>query len=195
MEVYLEQSVAGKDSPGRMALYALCWLGIALLVLAALFCAAGVFESAPEGVEIHWLRLAGMIVCLALAAVLFRQKDRLRTEYDYFLRDDALEVFGVYNRRRRRALARIPLEKLSRIGPASGAALETLRREGKLRWHDWHVRSEGLYYICYAQDDARHAALLELNDEMAAALRHSRRLPTGAWRDANGKAENYAGLS
>ena len=187
---YLEQSVAGRQGPGRAALYGLCWALIVLLGLAAVVFAASVLGGAQDRVEVDWRSLLGFLLCAALAIALFLRKDALRMEYDYILRDGALEICGIFNRRRRKRLACIPLEQIGRMGRAGGAGYEAALRQPGLKRHDWNGRGDALYYLCYMEENARHMAVLELNGEMIGQIRGSARLPRGAWRDAEGKDSN-----
>lgn len=194
MDGYLEQSVAGRQSPGRTALYALCWGLIVLLSLAAVAFAADVLGGAQDRVDINWRSLLGFTLCAALAIAIFLRKDALHMEYDYILRDGTLEICGIFNRRRRKRLARIPLGQVGRMGRASGADYEAALRQPGLKRHNWNGGGGALHYLCYMEENVRHMAVLELNGEMIGQIRSSSRLQRGAWREAEGKDSN-AGLS
>ena len=189
MNVYLEQSVAGRRTARGAALYALCWALIVLLIAAAVAFAAGILRAAEGALRINWAGAAGLVLCLAAAVAVFLRKDYLRVEYDYILRDGELDVIAILNNRRRRPLAQISLERIARMGPASGADYEAARRQPGLKPCAWHVREDGLTYLCYMEQSVRRMALLELNAEMIAAIRGGGALPAGAWRGGEGKTQ------
>ena len=186
--IYLEQSVSGN---GRSAaLYALCWLMIAILLVIALFFAASILDAGESVSAIRWMNVLGTAICLGIAALLFRAKDHLRTEYDYILNDDALEIHAILNRRRRKTLAVIALDRIGSCGPASAAAAPGMR---ECRWY-LH-RENQLYAIEYTAEGVRRRAVLELSDEFADQLRRCRKIQPGAWKNAEGKTINYASIS
>ncbi|MBP3652565.1 MAG: hypothetical protein J6J78_05780 [Clostridia bacterium] len=196
MESYIEQSVPGKKSTGKSVLYALCWCAVGLLVIIAMFFGSGVFGDNPDRLEINWLNVVLLICCLLAALGIFRRKDHLRMEYDYILRDGRLEISGIMNARRRRTLGTIHIDRIAQIGKADSADGLKALQNPKLKRHRWFADADAqLYYLIYAEENARHLALLELNDEILTAIRRGGKLARDAWRDEEGKSSNYASLS
>lgn len=184
MEQFYEQSVAEEKSLKKSLLYTLCCLGIAIFLIAALICAANVFGRDPSAFVVNWWSVAGLAISLAASGALFLRKDHLRMEYDYVYRDGALEISGVLNRRRRRQLAVIDLQRVTEAGPVTGDANADIARSRKARLNRWYgARSR--YYIVYMEENVRHVALLEPDEQLAALIR--RCLPAGAWRGEEGK--------
>lgn len=184
MDEYLEQLVSGERGGWRRAALALSWALIAALAVAAMIFAAGIIGPGAERIEIRWLNLALTVACLALAWLIYRRKDALVCDYDYILRGGVLEVWAILNRRRRVRRAEIALERAAAAGPARGSGFAAEAKRPGLARHDWRGRGEDLYYVCYADARGqRHMALLELNEEMAAAVRANRSLARGAWRE------------
>lgn len=184
MEHFFEQSVAEGKSLKKSLLYALCCLGIAVFLIVALICAANVFGRDPSAFVVKWKSVVGLAVSLVASGALFMLKDHLRMEYDYIYRDGILEISGVLNRRRRKRLVTIDLQRVTEAGPATGDALAAMARSGKARLHRWYG-TQCRYYLIYMEENVRHAALLELDEQLAALIR--RRLPAGAWRGEEGK--------
>lgn len=184
MENYVEQSVAGVKRAKDTALYALCWALAALFVLLAMFFAAGALGEDPNKIEINWPELLLSALCLLGTLALLRAKDHLRREYDYILRGDRLEICLILNGRRRRELAKIDLERVTRMGAASGADFADALRQTRIRRQNWFVPSGApLYYLCYTKQNERCMAVLQLNEELLGAMRLSGSLPRGAWRE------------
>lgn len=184
MENYAEQSVAGAKRAKDTALYALCWALTALLVLLAMFFAAGALGEDPNRIEISWRELLLSALCLLAALAVFRMKDHLRREYDYILRGDVLQICLILNGRRRRELVKINLERVTRMGAASGTDFADALRQTRIRRQNWFADAGApLYYLCYTNQNERCVAVLQLNEELLGAIRLSGRLPRGAWRD------------
>jgi len=196
VESYIEQSVSGKRSIKKKILYVLCWCATALMLVLAMFLGAGVFGDNPGVLEISWLNVVLLLCCLAAAFGFFRRKDCVYVEYDYILRGSTLEISSVLNGRRRRRLAEISLERIMQIGSADAADGKSALQNPQLKKHRWFIDADSrVRYIIYLEENTRHMALLELNDEMLAAIRKSGKLAWDAWRNEEGKSSNYASLS
>ena len=191
-KIYIEQSVSGDKTARSSFLYILCGVLIALLLVLALISAANLFGNDPSVLSVNWINLLVLTVCLLLSAVLFLRRDHLRKEYDYILNDDVLEIYCILNRRRRRRLASVALDRITCCGPAASA----VPKSGASKVHKWYLNAENsLYCICYKDENIPHAALLELNAALARQLRISKHLQLGMWKDMEVKGSNYAGLS
>ena len=184
MEQFFEQSVAEGKSLKKSLLYALCCLGIAVFLIVALICAANVFGRDPSAFVVNWKSVVGLAVRQVASGALFMLKDHLRMEYDYIYRDGILEISGVLNRRRRKRLVTIDLQRVTEAGPATGDANAAMARSRNARFHRWYG-AQCRYYLIYIEENVRHAALLELDEQLAALIR--RRLPAAAWRGEEGK--------
>jgi len=187
MEIYFEQSVLCENtSKMRIKYTVICALAVVMVILAVLT-GANVLGSDPGAIQINWLNLAATVLFLAAAFLLYRNKDRVRVEYDYTYHGDALEVCCVYNASKRRRMAMIPLKSVSSCGRAAGAEYESIlaRQQEK---HNWIVHQDApLFFMCYLQDNARHIAHLEFNDEMIRVLKSSNQIRNDAWIKAEGE--------
>lgn len=189
MDSYVEQCVSAPESKDAKVLYKLCWCVTVILVILAVFLATGVVGSNPEVLEIKWLNLVLLLVCLTLAFVCFRKKDTLRLEYDYFFGDGVIEISAVYNASRRKNLEQIPLSKVVQMGLCSGPEAVKAAQGQKIERHDWFLNREAhIYYLVYNKESSRHMALLELNEEMITAIRRGGVLPRGAWQSEEGES-------
>ncbi len=192
MDGYMEQSVPGKRSSRTQLLYALCWGMMILLSVVALICAAGILGSSRAGqIQIHWFNLVVLVLCLLLVGLIWRCKDRLYVEYDYLFQNDVLEIWVIYNQRRRRQAGRISMEQVRSV--------ETSRRGFSLspdeEKREWYVQPSNLTCIHFMEGNNRRAALLELNEDMLKCIKGSRRLDRSVWRDGEGKFYTNGSLS
>lgn len=168
MEQHLEQTVVKEDTPVRRALYILCWLMIAALALAAMLFAANAMDFNAPQIQLSWPNIIAALLALGAAGILFRRKDDLRVEYDYIYHDGTIEIVAVLNRRRRKRLLHLDVNRIQRVESAA-AILE--RRDYKI--HNWYAR-EGATCLCYLEGNVRHAARLDLNDPFIDRLRGRR---------------------
>lgn len=190
MESYYEQSIAAPTTPKNRVLYVLCCICMAVLLFAAVGFAAHLFGDDPNILRINWCCLFAFALSLSLAALLFVRKDYLRMEYDYILQGTELSIWAIMNRRRRKCLLRLNLNDALQAGECSVGALAALQGNASIRKHKWYACT-ARHYIVYMQDHVRHAALLELDDQLADVV--CRRMPVGTWQGEGRKIIN-AGL-
>lgn len=190
MERRWEQTVQGKTSGARRALYVVAWALLILLVLGMLVAAAGILGESEAGrLRVNALPLVAFVLLTALAALIWRRKDYLKLEYDYVLSGGTLEVWAILCGRRRRRSLNLPLSAVRSCGCAAGSAYEKVAAQPGLRIHKMYINENARRtYFCYGEGGARNMALLELNGELVAAVRADRQLPAGAWQDTEGKA-------
>ena len=167
MDNYFEQSVAGERGPREQLTYGICWVGIVLLALVAMFNATNIVGIDGDGVAFNWMSVIALIVSAALAVLLFRQKDKVYCEYDYILWNSELEICAVYNRKRRKKVETIPLNRVTAWGPAAALANQMHGAKKCV----WCPRMERAWCLIYAGEDGTKAAMLELSEEMCAQLR------------------------
>lgn len=179
MDNYIEQSVAAEKRPCKKFLKAIIWLSICYLVLISIIFGANAIKMGGE-FSLNWSCVMLAALCLAMAFVLFRCKDRLDLEYDYVCTGKTLEICAIYGGRRRRKLLCIETDRILFAGIPDAALLE----RPDLKIHKWCVKS-GRYGLCYMEKSIRHFALVDLNDDFAAFLR--RHLPAGVWQDDKGR--------
>lgn len=184
MEIYYEQSVVGESRNKHSVLYAIFWSITVVFAVLAMICGANVLGNDPEVFSVNPPSAVGFVLCLAVALCAFFRKDHLRKEYDYILRGDVLEIFAILNHRRRKKLASLHLNQVHAVGMASSARCASLRKQRGLRLHAWSVRP-GTHYVYYIEDNVRHMALLELDDQIATLIH--RQLPVGVWQSIEGK--------
>lgn len=192
MDIYYEQTVVGERKSKNALLYALCWVLIVVFALAAVMFGANVLPAGNQSLHVNWVSAVGMVICLAAAIVLFMRKDALHMEYDYILCNDKLEIYGILNARRRKRLAVITLSSINGGGQADNSHCASLLKQNGVKTHTW-CGDNNRSYLYYMEENARHLALLELDQQMSDLIR--RRLPVGVWRDAEGKSDKYASLS
>lgn len=168
MDNYFEQSVAGDRGPRERLAYGISWAAVVMLALAAFFFAANLVLLVPTNGGFNWLALVLMVVCAALAFVIFRMKDGVYREYDYILWNGELEIHIVYNHRRRKKLTTIQLGKVTAWGPVP--AMES--RMGDARKRFWCIRPMRSYCLIYPGESEKTAAFVELSSEMCAQIRN-----------------------
>lgn len=197
MDDFLEQTAVRRRQGVFGLLYWLAWAAMVSLGLAGLLMLSSFIGINPEtgGLAFNWPALIGAALFGGLAFLLFRLKDECRVEYDYTFTNGALDICKVLNNCRRRYLCALDTKEVMSCGPAAGPAFQKVLKTPNVKIHNWFVnRDSKLYYFYFQKKGVRHAAVMELNDDMVAVIRSKNYLPKEAWRDADGKA-TYAGIS
>lgn len=177
MEQYYEQSVAAEFTPCKRIVYLLCWCMMILCLLLAVVFASFILPDDAARNGISWIAAAVSVAMIVAALCVFRYKDHLRMEYDYIYKDQNLEVYGILNRRRRKKLLSLDINRILSAGSVN--AMSQMPKTYK-----WNAQG-GSCCLCYMEGNVRRGALLDLDDNFIAILR--RKLPAGAWRDIEGK--------
>lgn len=198
MDDFLEQTAVQHRHGLNTILYYLMWVVTGLFAIFALIMLSGVAGVNPEtgGITFNAQSLIFAILAGAIAFLAFRAKDTLRIEYDYSFTNGSMDISSVLNNRRRRYLCSFETKDVIRCGPAAGPAFQKTLHEPGLKRHNWFVNREAkLYFFYFQKKGVKHAAIMELNDEMIAVIRSKKYLNMGAWYDADGRQSYGSSLS
>ena len=175
MDNYFEQSVAGERGSRERFLYGICGVAGVLLALVALFAATNVVRMGEDGIAVSWPSLVLLVVAGALAALAFLSRDKVYCDYDYILWNSEFEVCAVYNRKSRKKIGTIPLNKVMAWGPASAMA----KQMHGMKPHKWCAHEDRAWCVVYPGEAGKEAALVELSEEMVSQMRMTERTLRG----------------
>lgn len=118
------------------------------------------------------INVAIMAVFGGLAYLCWRNKDRMRIEYDYTFTPITggtadLDVAQVMGNSRRRLMTSLTLKNVESAGPVDGSAFQRYITMRDVKRHNWFVNRDGkLYYFYFVKNDVKHIMIVELKDEM-----------------------------
>lgn len=182
---FLEQTVS-KEHSGRSKLaYGACsFFTIFFLVCGAMSASSTIGRNDAGGLQIMWLWIIVMILCLALAALCFFGRDYLRPEYDYSFTESVIDVSRVLNNKRRKHLVEFNLGKVSDCGSIRTNAFRRAKSMPGIEVNNWYIHEDAkLYYFVYEVNGRRHLIVLEFNDKMIELIRRDPTLQHGAWHE------------
>ena len=113
-----------------------------------------------------------MAVFGGLAYLCWRNKDRLRIEYDYTFTPITggtadLDVAQVMGNSRRRLMTSLSLKIVESAGPVDGSSFQRYISMRDVKKHNWFVnRDAKLYYFYFVKNEVKHIMIVELRDEM-----------------------------
>lgn len=186
MDVFVEQTATRKNRALCEAGFYAAWV---LLVAFALVGLSGLlnilYTNADGGLGFRPLALVTAVVFLGAAFLLWRASMRLRTEYDYSFTNGVIDVARVMNGRKRVYLTSFETGDLRAAGEEGSSAYQACARESGVQIHRWYLnRDAKKYFFCFEKKGARHLVILELNEEMAAAIFNRRYLTADVWDGA-----------
>ncbi len=113
-----------------------------------------------------------MAVFGGLAYLCWRNKDRLRIEYDYTFTPITggtadLDVAQVMGNSRRRLMTSLSLKNVEAAGSVDGSSFQRYISMRDVKKHNWFVNRDGkLYYFYFVKNEVKHIMIVELRDEM-----------------------------
>ncbi len=113
-----------------------------------------------------------MAVFGGLAYLCWRNKDRLRIEYDYTFTPITggtadLDVAQVMGNSRRRLMTSLSLKTVEAAGSVDGSSFQRYISMRDVKKHNWFVNRDGkLYYFYFVKNEVKHIMIVELRDEM-----------------------------
>ena len=197
MEQYVEQTVCcNRTGVKRTAYLLLCAAAIVFLLIAAVCVAAAVSTNAEGSLKLNWVAVAAAAVTLVLAVIAWRKKDIFCIDYDYSYYDGEISISAVYNSRRRKKLLDLKLGAVRMCGDTETEAYRRITAQSGVIKHKWYANeAKPLYFFLCEDSGCKSLVLLELDERMIEAVRHSKQLSRGIWQEKEGKTNSNAGLS
>ncbi len=154
------------------------WVVFFICALIAFMTLQGLVTSLATISE-QGFNLTGTLINVAIIAVFgglaylcWRNKDRMRIEYDYTFTPITggtadLDVAQVMGNSRRRLMTSLTLKNVESAGPVDGSAFQRYITMRDVKRHNWFVNRDGkLYYFYFVKNDVKHIMIVELKDEM-----------------------------
>ena len=197
MEQYIEQTVCCNRTGGKRAAYLLlCAAAVVFLLMAAVCVAAAVSTNADGSLKLNWIAVTAAAVALVIAVIAWRKKDIFCIDYDYAYYDGEISISAVYNSKRRKKLLDLKLGCVRMCGDTETEAYHKITAQSNIIKHKWYANEAGplCFFLC-EDNGCKSLVLLELDERMIEAVRHSKQLSRGIWQEKEGKTNSNAGLS
>ncbi len=152
----------------RKILYYLSWVFIAVSALIA----AGNLMSMVNTMSFSLIAVISTVVFGGIAFLLYRNKDRLHTEYEYTLTGSDMDFAAVYGNVRRKHLMALSLKLVEASGRAEGPDFERYNSMQDIKKIDYTLNNESQkVYLFYIKEGAKNLLLLEPSEKLTALLR------------------------
>ena len=179
MDNFKEEIVVKRNRTLDQILYGVCWISIVVFGLIALTSFYGIIGATG----FNWVSLVIAVVFGALAFLLWRNKDKLRTEYEYSFTNGDLDISMVLGNSRRRYLTRLPLKSVEACGLVTDPSFNRYVSMRDVKKHNWFLnRDAKLYYFYFTKNSVKHLIVIEPSDEMVEMIRSRNYLNYGVWQ-------------
>ncbi|MDO4548166.1 MAG: DUF6106 family protein [Clostridia bacterium] len=182
MDNFREEVVVRRKSGLYSFVYVLCWITIvfsAVLALIGLQNLLGIITSGS-------FDIGSLIITLAFGAVAFflwRNKDTLKTEYEYTFTNGDLDVSKVLNNQKRKYLTSVNMKDIEAAGEVTSPSFQRYITMPEVKRHNWFLNRESkLYFYYFTKNGTKHIIVLELSDEMAELTRKPNYMGMGVWQ-------------
>ena len=183
MDNFREEVVVRRNPGMYNALYYLTWFLIVIVGLFALMKLMSIIETISTG-QFSLMMLIVTLLAGGLAFLLWRNKDELRTEYEYALTNGELDVAKVMNNSKRKYLTNLQLSEVEACGEVASPSFQRYVTMKDVKKHNWFLnRDSKLYYFYFTKKGTKHLIVLELSDEMAQLVKSRGYLGFGIWQN------------
>ena len=116
------------------------------------------------------------------AVLLFFQRDKLKTDYDYTFTAGQMDFAQVFNNKKRKALGTMNLRNLEACGlVSSGSFRRYISMPGIRRTHWFLNRDAELLYFYFQKEGQKRIIIIEPSEKMVGLIKSS--LAPGVWQN------------
>lgn len=180
-DIFREEVVVRRSGALYSVLYALSWVMMIVFALIAMIALSETLSMFVTGFSI--MPIIVLLVFGGCAFLIWRNKDELKTEYEYSFTNGDLDVSKVLNNSRRRYLTSLPMKSVEACGPVTDPGFQRYVTMRDVKKHNWFLnRDAKLYYFYFTKNAVKHLVVLELSDEMVELIRKPNFLSYGIWQ-------------
>ena len=163
-------------------MYYLSWVLMVVFGLIALTGLMSIMNFFTTG-EFNLISLITTVAFGGLAFLLWRNKDEMRTEYEYSFTNGDLDIAKVLNNSRRKYLTSLPMKTVEACGPVTASHFQRYVTMKDVKKHNWFLNREAkLYFFYFTKNSVKHLVIAELSDDMITMIRSRNYLNFGVWQ-------------
>lgn len=177
------EEVVVRRKPGLYNLmYMLSWVAMILGAVLALIGLQNLIMMVLNG-SFDLVSLIMVLVFGGTAFLVWRNKDSLKTEYEYTFTNGDLDVSKVLNNQKRKYLTSLNMKNVEAAGAVNTPAFQRYVSMSDVKKHNWFLNREAkLYYYYFTKNQVKHLIILELSDEMVELTRKANYMNFGVWQ-------------
>lgn len=176
MDHFLEEVVVNHKKTATEILFVLSNI---LMVITGIL---GIMQLSSLMYQFNVMSLIAGLVTAGCAVLLWFNKDRLRTEYEYTFTNGELDFAQVFNNQKRKSLGTMRVKNVENFGPVDSEHFRRLINMPGLTRRNWFLnRGADLYYFYYQKESTKNIIVFEPSKEMVDLIR--KYLPFGAYQE------------
>lgn len=114
------------------------------------------------------------LMALASCVLLFFNRDKIRTEYEYTFTNGTLDFARVYNNKKRKNLGSMTLKNIEACGLVSSGSFKRYSSMPGVKMTNWFLnRDSELFYLYFVKDSAKNIIVLEPSDKLMNLIKRS----------------------
>lgn len=184
MDNFMEEVVVKRNRSLQGLMKGLAWV---LLVLfggyAFLQLQNVMYFVMDQGIKVEILiYVAQLVIFGGLAVLIFLNKDKISTEYEYTFTNGQMDFAQVYNNRRRKSLGTMNVRNVEACGMVSSGSFQRYINMPGVKRTNWFLNREAeLFYFYFQKENQKRIIIIEPSEEMVGLIR--KYVGQGVWQN------------
>ena len=104
--------------------------------------------------------------------VLFLDRDKIKTEYEYTFTNGTMDFAQVYNNKKRKNLGTMNIKNVEAMGLVNSGSFNRYINMQGVKRSNWFVnRDAQLFYFYFSKDSQKRIIIIEVSDEMLSLIK------------------------
>lgn len=136
-----------------------------------------------QGIKVEILiYVVQLIVFGGLAVLIFMNKDKISTEYEYTFTNGQMDFAQVYNNRRRKSLGTMNVRNVEACGMVSSGSFQRYINMPGVKRTNWFLNREAeLFYFYFQKENQKRIIITEPSEEMVGLIK--KYVGQGVWQN------------
>jgi len=174
MDNFLEEVATKRNRGAESVMYALANVMMVVFGIWA-FLELQVLMMAFSGGATAWQIIYTVVMLLltaGAAVLLFLNRDKVRTEYEYTFTNGQMDFAQVFNNKKRKNLGTMNIKNVEAMGLVNSGSFNRYITMPGIKKSNWFVnRDAQLFYFYFSKDSQKRIIIIEVSDEMLALIK------------------------
>jgi len=180
MDQFREEVVTRRNRGMQTAAYIVANLTWFFLAVFAFLMFTSISRSCYTG-QFSVIDLLFFVVPAGLAVLIFLEKDKVRTDYEYTFTNGQMDFAQVYNNKKRKSLGTMNLKNVEACGLVSSGSFHRYISMPAIQRTNWFLnRDAELLYFYFQKEGKKRIIIIEPSQEMIDLIKKA--LPQGVWQ-------------
>ena len=112
------------------------------------------------------------LVTAGMTVLLFLNRDKVKTEYEYTFTNGTMDFAQVYNNKKRKNLGTMNIKNVEAMGLVNSGSFNRYINMPGVKRSNWFVnRDAQLFYFYFSKESQKRIIIIEVSDEMLALIK------------------------